>query len=57
MEKFCKTTADGKCQLSTTLYNVVRQIDGLKVTERHEHSRDVDYVPEGRDAAVAYRKC
>ena len=44
----------GKCQLSTTLYNAVLNTEGLKVIERHEHSRDVDYVPEGQDAAVAY---
>ncbi|MCL2383533.1 MAG: VanW family protein [Oscillospiraceae bacterium] len=47
----------GKCQLSSTLYNAVLQAHGLEVVERHEHSRDVDYVPEGRDAAVAYRWC
>ena len=47
----------GKCQLSSTLYNAVLQASGLVVVERHEHSRDVDYVPEGRDAAIAYRKC
>ena len=31
----------GNCQVSSTLYNVVLQIPGLKVLERHEHSRRV----------------
>jgi len=43
----------GVCQLSTTLYNAVEEA-GLKVTERHMHSKDVGYVPEGEDATVAY---
>jgi vancomycin resistance protein YoaR len=41
------------CQVSTTLYNAVLQC-GLKVTERHEHSDDVYYVPDGKDATVTY---
>lgn len=44
----------GNCQVSSTLYNVVLAIDGLKVVERHEHGKDVTYVPEGKDAAVSY---
>jgi vancomycin resistance protein YoaR len=43
----------GVCQLSTTLYNAVEEC-GLKITERHTHSSDVTYVPEGEDAAVSY---
>ena len=43
----------GVCQLSTTLYNAVEEA-GLKVTERHVHSKDVGYVPEGEDATVDY---
>lgn len=38
--------ADGNCQISSTLYNAVLKEPKLKVTERHEHSRDVYYVPE-----------
>ena len=30
---------------------------GIEVTERHEHSRRVYYVPEGWDAAVSYGSC
>lgn len=43
----------GICQLSSTLYNAVRKA-GLKTTERHEHSKDVGYVPKGSDATVVY---
>ena len=43
----------GVCQLSTTMFNAVEEC-GLEVTERHTHSSDVTYVPEGEDAAVSY---
>jgi vancomycin resistance protein YoaR len=43
----------GICQLSSTLYNAVKDA-GLKVTERHSHSKDVGYVPRGSDATVVY---
>lgn len=44
----------GNCQVSSTLYNAVLKTEGLKVTERHEHSNSVPYVEKGKDAAVAY---
>lgn len=44
----------GNCQVSSTLYNAVLAIPSLVVTERHEHGKDVVYVPEGKDAAVSY---
>lgn len=44
----------GNCQVSSTLYNAVLQVPTLTVVERHEHSRDVSYVEDGKDAAVAY---
>ena len=44
----------GNCQVSTTLYNAVLATSGLTVVERHPHSNHVPYVPEGKDAAVAY---
>lgn len=44
----------GNCQVSTTLYDAVLKVDGLKVTERHEHGKDVGYVEEGKDATVVY---
>ena len=62
-EKAKSFTADGEviqsygggiCQLSTTIYNAVLKVEGLKVTERHEHSREVPYITDGKDAAVSY---
>ncbi len=44
----------GNCQVSTTIYNAVLKVEGLKVTERHEHDRDVAYIEDGKDATVAY---
>ena len=45
----------GICQVSTTIYNALLKIDGLKIIERHEHSRDVVYIKDGKDAAVSYK--
>lgn len=44
----------GNCQVSTTLYNSCLQVDGITITERHEHGRDVDYIEDGKDATVSY---
>lgn len=44
----------GNCQISSTLYNAILAVPDLSVVERHEHGRDVSYVPDGKDAAVAY---
>lgn len=44
----------GNCQISTTLYNAVLQVNNLAIIERHEHSNKVPYISEGKDAAVAY---
>ena len=43
----------GLCQVSSTLYNAGLYA-GLEVIERHNHSRPIDYLPLGRDGAVAY---
>lgn len=43
----------GVCQLSSTLYNVIKNIDNIEITERHNHSVPVSYVPEGEDATVS----
>ncbi|MHC0035576.1 VanW family protein [Pseudoneobacillus sp. C159] len=43
----------GICQVSSTLFNAVDR-SGLKVVERYSHSRDVPYVPKGRDATVSW---
>lgn len=52
--KIIKTYGGGICQVSTTIYNAVLNLDGIEVTERHEHSRNVSYIKDGKDAAVAY---
>ena len=44
----------GNCQVSSTLYNAVLAVPTLTVIERHPHSNHVPYVPDGKDAAVAY---
>lgn len=44
----------GKCQVSSTLFNAVRNISGIEIIERHEHSSYVPYVSKGDDAAVSY---
>ena len=44
----------GNCQVSSTLYNAVLAVSDLEVIERHEHGKDVSYVPDGKDAAVSY---
>ena len=45
----------GICQVSTSIYNALLKIDEIKITERHEHSRDVVYIKDGKDAAVSYK--
>jgi len=48
-----KMYGGGICQLSSTLYNAVL-IAKLQVTERHAHSRRVNYVPKNKDATIYY---
>jgi len=43
----------GVCQVSSTLYNAA-DYGGMKIVERHAHSKKVFYVEEGRDAATSY---
>lgn len=43
----------GVCQLSSTLYNVVKNIENIDIIERHNHSSPVAYVPENEDATVS----
>lgn len=44
----------GNCQVSTTIYNAVNKIDGIKITERHEHGKEVGYIEMGKDSTVVY---
>lgn len=43
----------GVCQTSTTLYNAA-MLAGMELVERNPHRFAPDYVPPGRDAAVAF---
>lgn len=49
-----KALGGGNCQVSSTLYNAVLNTSELEVTERHPHGKKVNYVPEGKDAAIAH---
>lgn len=44
-------TGGGVCQVASTMFNAVL-LANLKITERHQHSQRVTYVPLGRDAAI-----
>lgn len=50
--KVVDSLGGGVCQVSTTLYNAVLRAE-LEVTERHNHSMTVGYVPRAADAAIA----
>ena len=43
----------GICQVSSTLFNAVDKA-GLHIMQRYSHSRNVAYVPPGRDATVSW---
>jgi len=43
----------GICQVSSTLFNAVDRA-GLHIVKRYSHSREVPYVPPGRDATVSW---
>jgi vancomycin resistance protein YoaR len=51
--KYEEGLGGGVCQLSSTLYNAADKA-GLKIVERHAHTKQVAYVPRGRDAAISY---
>ncbi|TDX46619.1 VanW family protein [Orenia marismortui] len=43
----------GICQVSSTLFNALKA-DEFQIIERHIHSKDITYVPDGKDVAVAW---
>jgi vancomycin resistance protein YoaR len=51
--EFVPGIGGGVCQVSSTLYNAVLLAD-LEIMERYNHSKPLNYVPLGQDAAVAY---
>lgn len=51
--EFSEDIGGGICQVSSTLFNAVDNA-GLKIVQRFSHSRDVPYIPKGRDATVSW---
>lgn len=51
--KLIQLSGGGMCQISSTLYNVAL-LANLEITERHAHSRRVNYVPADKDATIYY---
>jgi len=51
--EFAEDVGGGICQVSSTLYNAVN-LEGVEIVERYAHSRDVSYVPPGKDATVSW---
>jgi vancomycin resistance protein YoaR len=43
----------GICQVSSTLFNAV-DLKGIQIIERYAHSKEVPYVPPGKDATVSW---
>ncbi|WP_139365142.1 VanW family protein [Litchfieldia alkalitelluris] len=52
-KQFVSGYGGGICQTSSTLYNAVERA-GLEIIELHHHSKEVGYVPKGKDATIAY---
>ncbi|MBD8071053.1 VanW family protein [Bacillus sp. PS06] len=52
-KQFVTGYGGGICQTSSTLYNAVERA-GLEIIELHHHSKEVGYVPKGKDATIAY---
>lgn len=53
-KKVVQALGGGMCQVSSTLYNAVLEIPNIQITERHAHQKPVNYVEQGKDAAVSY---
>lgn len=51
--EFAEDVGGGICQVSSTLFNAV-DLEGVEIVERYAHSRDVSYVPPGKDATVSW---
>jgi vancomycin resistance protein YoaR len=52
-KQFVMGIGGGICQTSSTLYNAV-DAAGLEMVERITHSKEIGYVPTGRDATVSW---
>jgi vancomycin resistance protein YoaR len=51
--KKARNFGGGVCQVSTTLCNAAINA-GMTITERHDHSLPVNYVPNGKEAATSH---
>ncbi|MGZ4159931.1 MAG: VanW family protein, partial [Neobacillus sp.] len=51
--EYAEDIGGGICQVSSTLFNAVDNA-GLQILERFSHSREVPYIPPGRDATVSW---
>ncbi len=51
--KMAKDYGGGVCQVSSTLFNAVDRA-GVQILQRYSHSKEVRYVPPGRDAQVSW---
>jgi vancomycin resistance protein YoaR len=51
--EFSEDFGGGICQVSSTLFNAVDNA-GLQIVQRFSHSREVPYIPPGRDATVSW---
>lgn len=52
--KLEKGYGGGNCQISTTIYNAVKKIEGIEILERHEHGVELGYIEKGKDSTVVY---
>ncbi len=52
-DKFVDDIGGGICQISSTLFNAIEPCE-VTILERHNHTKEVPYVPLGKDATIAY---
>ncbi|WP_413380392.1 VanW family protein [Alkalihalobacillus sp. 1P02AB] len=52
-KEFVMGIGGGICQTSSTLFNAIDEA-GLEIVEHYTHSREIGYVPTGRDATVSW---
>lgn len=52
--KLEKGYGGGNCQVSTTIYNAVKEIEGIEILERHEHGVELGYIEKGKDSTVVF---
>ncbi|WP_419180473.1 VanW family protein [Bacillus salipaludis] len=51
--EYSEDIGGGICQVSSTLFNAVDNA-GLQIVQRFSHTREVPYIPKGRDATVSW---